>query len=62
VTNTPATIPYRSAGRPEAIYAIERLIDLAARQCGFERIALRRRNLIGSTERSYRNPLGVWRL
>jgi len=59
VTNTPATIPYRSAGRPEAIYAIERLIDLAARQCGFERIALRRRNLIGSTEQPYRNPLGV---
>ena len=46
VTNTPATIPYRSAGRPEAIYAIERLIDLAARQCGFNRIALRRRNIM----------------
>jgi carbon-monoxide dehydrogenase large subunit len=59
VTNTPATIPYRSAGRPEAIYAIERLIDLAARQCGFERIALRRRNIIGPTEQPYRNPLGV---
>jgi carbon-monoxide dehydrogenase large subunit len=59
VTNTPATIPYRSAGRPEAIYAIERLIDLTARQCGFERLALRRRNLIGRTEQPYRNPLGV---
>jgi carbon-monoxide dehydrogenase large subunit len=59
VTNTPATIPYRSAGRPEAIYAIERLIDLAARQCGFERLALRRRNIIGPTEQPYRNPLGV---
>jgi aerobic carbon-monoxide dehydrogenase large subunit len=59
VTNTPATIPYRSAGRPEAIYAIERLIDLAARQCGFERLALRRRNIIGGSEQPYRNPLGV---
>jgi aerobic carbon-monoxide dehydrogenase large subunit len=59
VTNTPATIPYRSAGRPEAIYATERLIDLAARQCGFDRIALRRRNIIGRPEQPYRNPLGV---
>jgi aerobic carbon-monoxide dehydrogenase large subunit len=59
VTNTPATIPYRSAGRPEAIYAIERLIDLAARQCGFNRIALRRRNIIGRPEQPYHNPLGV---
>ena len=59
VTNTPATIPYRSAGRPEAIYAIERLIDLAARQCGFDRVALRRQNMIGPDEQPYRNPLGV---
>jgi aerobic carbon-monoxide dehydrogenase large subunit len=59
VTNTPATIPYRSAGRPEAIYAIERLIDLAARQCGFDRVALRRRNIISPSEQPYHNPLGV---
>jgi carbon-monoxide dehydrogenase large subunit len=59
VTNTPATIPYRSAGRPEAIYAIERLIDLAARQCGFDRVKLRRRNLVGPHQQPYRNPLGV---
>jgi aerobic carbon-monoxide dehydrogenase large subunit len=59
VTNTPATIPYRSAGRPEAIYAIERLIDVAARQCGFDRIELRRRNMIAGPEQPYRNPLGV---
>jgi aerobic carbon-monoxide dehydrogenase large subunit len=59
VTNTPATIPYRSAGRPEAIYAIERLIDLAARQCGFDRVALRRRNTIDPREQPYHNPLGV---
>ena len=59
VTNTPATIPYRSAGRPEAIYAIARLIDLAARQCGFDRVALRRRNIIGPLEQPHHNPLGV---
>jgi carbon-monoxide dehydrogenase large subunit len=34
LTNTPSTIPYRSAGRPEAMYIIERLVDLAAQQCG----------------------------
>lgn len=59
VTNTPATIPYRSAGRPEAIYAIERLIDLAAAQYGFDRVALRRQNMIAAAAQPYRNPLGV---
>lgn len=59
MTNTPPTIPYRSAGRPEAMYAIERMIDLAARQCGFDRIALRRRNMIAPSAQPYRNPLGV---
>ena len=46
LTNTPPTNPYRSAGRPEAIYAIERVIDIAAKQFGYDRIDLRRRNLI----------------
>jgi carbon-monoxide dehydrogenase large subunit len=59
VTNTPATIPYRSAGRPEAIYAIERLIELAAAQCGFDRMELRRRNIVQALEQPYRNPVGV---
>ena len=59
VTNTPATIPYRSAGRPEAIYVIERLIDLAAHECGFDRVDLRRRNMIAAEEQPFRNPLGV---
>jgi len=40
------TGPYRGAGRPEAIYIIERLIDEAARQTGIDRIELRRRNMI----------------
>ena len=59
LTNTPSTIPYRSAGRPEAMYMIERLIDLAARQCGFDRVELRARNLIAPNAFPYPNPLGV---
>ncbi len=45
-TNTPPHSPYRGAGRPEAIYAVERLIDIAAREMGLERLELRRRNFI----------------
>ena len=46
LSNTPSTAPYRSAGRPEVMFVIERLIDLAARAHGFDRVELRRRNLI----------------
>ncbi len=59
LTNTPSTIPYRSAGRPEVIYVIERLIDIAAQQCGFDRVALRRKNLIKPKQQPYRNPIGI---
>jgi carbon-monoxide dehydrogenase large subunit len=45
-TNTPPIGTYRGAGRPEATFAIERLIDLAALETGRDKIALRRRNLI----------------
>jgi len=45
-TNTTITGPYRGAGRPEATYAIERVIDVAARELGIDPIELRRRNLI----------------
>jgi carbon-monoxide dehydrogenase large subunit len=45
-TNTPPTVPYRGAGRPEAIYMIERLIDAAARETGIDRVELRRRNYL----------------
>jgi carbon-monoxide dehydrogenase large subunit len=47
-TNTVPIDAYRGAGKPEANYLIERLIDHAARQCGFDRIELRRRNLIST--------------
>jgi carbon-monoxide dehydrogenase large subunit len=45
-THTQPTAPYRGAGRPEAIYAIERIIDLAADEMGLDRVELRRRNMI----------------
>ncbi len=58
-TNTMPTIPYRSAGRPEAMFVIERLIDMAADLHGFDPVDLRRRNLIRPDELPYRNPTGV---
>ena len=45
-TNTTPTSAYRGAGRPEGIYAIERLIDKAATATGIDRVELRRRNMI----------------
>lgn len=59
LTNTAPTAVYRSAGRPEAIYVIERLIDLAARQYGFDRVELRRRNLIAPDAMPFTNAVGV---
>lgn len=45
-SNTNPTSAYRGAGRPEASYAIERVIDIAAAEMGIDRVELRRRNLI----------------
>jgi aerobic carbon-monoxide dehydrogenase large subunit len=59
LTNTPPTTPYRSAGRPEAIFVLERLIDLAALHHGFGRVELRRRNLIPESAMPFANPLGL---
>ncbi|RPI46595.1 MAG: xanthine dehydrogenase family protein molybdopterin-binding subunit [Betaproteobacteria bacterium] len=59
VSNTMLTRPYRSAGRPEVMYVMERLIDLAARELGFDRVELRRRNLLRSAELPYTNPFGM---
>jgi carbon-monoxide dehydrogenase large subunit len=59
LSNTAPTRPYRSAGRPEVMYVVERLIDIAARQGGFDRVALRRRNLLKSKELPYKNPFGM---
>lgn len=58
LTNTTPTGPYRGAGRPEAIYLIERLMDAAARQTGIDRVELRRRNFIRPEQMPYTNPMG----
>src|SRR5262245_7196864 len=58
-SNVPPTNSYRSSGRPEAMFVIERLIDLAARDHGFDRLALRRRNLIAERAMPYTNALGL---
>lgn len=59
VTNTVPTTPYRSAGRPEVIFVIERLIDLAADEMGIDPLTLRRRNMIPPDAQPYANPLGL---
>jgi aerobic carbon-monoxide dehydrogenase large subunit len=59
LSTTMCTTPYRSAGRPEVIYVIERLIDKAAQEHGFDRLALRRRNLIPPSAFPYKNPQGI---
>ncbi len=58
-TNTPSTNSYRSSGRPEAMFIIERLIDVAAQEHGFDRVALRRRNLIPEAAQPYTNAMGL---
>ena len=58
MTNTAPTSAYRGAGRPEAIFTMERLMDEAARQTGIDRIELRRRNFIGPDQMPYKNPMG----
>ncbi len=58
-TTTMPTNAYRSSGRPEVTYVIERLIDEAAATLGFDRIALRRKNLIKPKAMPYRNAVGM---
>src|SRR6267143_1504804 len=58
-TTTAPTNPYRSSGRPEVNFAIERLIDTAAKELGFDRIELRRKNLVRSESMPYRNAVGM---
>ncbi len=56
-TNTASTGPYRGAGRPEAAYAIERVIDTAADELGIDPAELRRRNYIARDAFPYRTGL-----
>jgi carbon-monoxide dehydrogenase large subunit len=57
LTNTAPIGAYRGAGRPEAIYIMERLMDEAARQIGMDRIELRRRNFISPSQMPYTNAM-----
>jgi carbon-monoxide dehydrogenase large subunit len=57
LTHTQPLTPYRGAGRPEAIYAVERIIDVAADTLGFDRIALRRQNLIPPSAMPFKTGL-----
>ena len=59
VTNTTTITSYRGAGRPEAIYITERLLDAAAAAFGIDRLEIRRRNLIAPNELPYRNWRGL---
>ncbi len=58
-TNTVPTQAYRSSGRPEVTFAIERLIDSAAKRLGIDRVSLRRRNLVQTKAMPYRNAVGM---
>jgi len=58
-TNTVPTQAYRSSGRPEVTFAIERLIDIASKRLGIDRVALRRRNMVRPKTMPYRNAVGM---
>ena len=58
-SNTMCTQAYRSSGRPEVTFAIERLIDKAARELGLDRLELRRRNLVRPEQFPYDNAVGA---
>jgi carbon-monoxide dehydrogenase large subunit len=58
LTNTTPTGAYRGAGRPEAIYITERLMDAAARELKMDPAELRRRNMIRPEQMPYTNPMG----
>ena len=57
MTNTATLGAYRGAGRPEAIYLIERLMDAAARELKLDPAELRRRNMIRPEQMPYQNPM-----
>ena len=58
LTNRAPTGAYRGAGRPEAILSIERALDEAARAHGFDRLELRRVNIIPESKMPYTNAMG----
>jgi carbon-monoxide dehydrogenase large subunit len=59
LTNTTPTSTYRGAGRPEAIYIIERLVDTAAAEMGIDPVEMRRMNVVTTAMIPYRNAVGT---
>ena len=57
-TNTAPTVPYRGAGRPEAVYIMERLVDRAAREMRLDPAELRKKNLIRADAFPYQTRTG----
>ncbi|MCL6515885.1 molybdopterin cofactor-binding domain-containing protein [Alicyclobacillus sp.] len=58
-TNTTPTDAYRGAGRPEATYLLERMVDLFAREIGMDPVEVRRRNLIPADAFPYNTAMGL---
>lgn len=59
MTNTVPTGPYRGAGRPETMHAMERVLDIAARELGIDRVEIRRRNIIPRHSLPRSSPMGL---
>jgi aerobic carbon-monoxide dehydrogenase large subunit len=59
LTNTLPVLPYRAAGRPEVHYALERLIDMAARNIGMDRLECRTRNVIPAASMPFTTAMGL---
>jgi len=58
-TNTVPVDAYRGAGRPEATFLLERLVDVAARDLGIDRVELRRKNFIPADGFPYQTPVAL---
>ncbi len=56
-TNKPIVTPYRGAGRQHGVFVMERLLDIAARELGLDRVEIRRRNLIPPDKFPYNNQI-----
>jgi len=59
LTNTVWVDAYRGAGRPEAAYVVERLVDVAARELNMDPVEIRRKNFIPSGEFPYQTPVAL---
>src|SRR4030095_11664884 len=59
LSNTVWVDAYRGAGRPEAAYVVERLVDLAARELGMDPVEIRRKNFIPAGEFPYQTPVAL---